>query len=537
MSGLSKPDAAQIETWIDALIEGEISPADHVRLEAELIVDADIRRMYYRRIRLNDALRTAALDEPPPPIDPAKASSTVWKGATAALAIAASLLLIGRMGWLDRISQMDRLGQMDRPNRMGRVGWSADDETLGSMTASGYAVLRGQSDADWSDDAIRVGDLLPVDRLELRRGLACVELLSGVRMVVAGGSQFTIDSPMHVTMHRGSLHAHVPPPAIGFEVETPGGKVVDFGTEFIVDASATGDAVRVVEGEVDWHPRGGETARLTTGGSTGTVASLMGPSDFERYETQRQSEHRQDYWRWSEELDRDPATLAHYRFDADSRLIDNRSSGAASAAVAVATGPSADRWGYPGAVDLSPTGSRVRINVPPSGDAAAGTGFTMFCWVKIDSLDRQFNSLMLTDGHELGEPHWQLTGEGKLFFSVKHPGDGDRMTYCYKSAPIWSIRRAGRWMMLAVTYDWASGRCRHFVDGQIVSDHAIPPNRSVTKIAIGSASIGNWSRPAYSSDPQFVIRNLNGSIDEFVIRGDAMTPEQIRRWYDLGNPY
>ena len=63
-------------------------------------------------------------------------------------------------------------------------------------------------------------------------------------------------------------------------------------------------------------------------------------------------------------------------------------------------------------MDFSATGSRVKVNV-----AQELTSLTFMAWVKIDSLDRWHNSLFLTDGHELNEPHWQIMDDGRLFFS------------------------------------------------------------------------------------------------------------------------
>ena len=82
----------------------------------------------------------------------------------------------------------------------------------------------------------------------------------------------------------------------------------------------------------------------------------------------------------------------------------------------------ADRWGTAGeALDFSPTGSRVRVVVPGQYGS-----LTLMTWVKINSLDRWYSSLFLTDGHELHEPHWQIIDDGRLFFSVKKRDNIDR---------------------------------------------------------------------------------------------------------------
>jgi hypothetical protein len=58
----------------------------------------------------------------------------------------------------------------------------------------------------------------------------------------------------------------------------------------------------------------------------------------------------------------------------------------------------------------------------------------------------------------------------------------------------------------------------------------------VESIRIGSASICNWSEPMYRTDPKFVLRNLNGSMDEFAMFSGALTADEVLHLYRLGNP-
>ena len=85
-------------------------------------------------------------------------------------------------------------------------------------------------------------------------------------------------------------------------------------------------------------------------------------------------------------------------------------------------------------------------------------GLTLICWVKINSLDRWYNSLFLTDGHEDREPHWQIMDDGRIFFSVKLPADHNANSaspqqHVYYSPKVWDGSLSGRWIMLCVTYD------------------------------------------------------------------------------------
>jgi hypothetical protein len=58
----------------------------------------------------------------------------------------------------------------------------------------------------------------------------------------------------------------------------------------------------------------------------------------------------------------------------------------------------------------------------------------------------------------------------------------------------------------------------------------------VESINIGAASICNWSEPMYRTDPKFVVRNLNGSLDEFAAFSSALSADEIMNLFRTGNP-
>lgn len=179
----------------------------------------------------------------------------------------------------------------------------------------------------------------------------------------------------------------------------------------------------------------------------------------------------------------------------------------------------------------------MRVNVP-----GEHRGLTLMCWVKINSLDRWYNSLFLTDGHDDREPHWQLMDDGRIFFSVKVPQantDGREQAQLaqrvFYSPKIWDASWSGRWIMLAVTYDVDQARVTHYFNGEPISSESIPDGALVESIRIGPASICNWSDPKYQTDPQFVLRNLNGSMDEFTLYSGALPADEILQLYRDGD--
>ena len=178
----------------------------------------------------------------------------------------------------------------------------------------------------------------------------------------------------------------------------------------------------------------------------------------------------------------------------------------------------------------------MRIQIP--GEFSS---LTFACWVKIDSLDRWYNSLFLTDGYNQGEPHWQILDSGQLFFSVRHRPDGDdpndKLPPHQKvlSPPFWKPSLSGRWLHLATSYDADGGRVTHYLNGKTLHEENIDERLVVSTTRIGAASIGNWSIPT-RPDEEFAVRNLNGTIDEFAIFDATLSPQEIREMYENGSP-
>ena len=94
---------------------------------------------------------------------------------------------------------------------------------------------------------------------------------------------------------------------------------------------------------------------------------------------------------------------------------------------------------------------------------------------------------------------------------------------------------SGKWLHLATTYDASAGRTTHFLDGRVLHSEVLPENLRVATTRIGTASIGNWSLPT-KPDAEFAIRNLNGSMDEFMVFAAALEADEIKTIYENGRP-
>ncbi|MCG6155897.1 LamG-like jellyroll fold domain-containing protein [Rubinisphaera margarita] len=537
----------ELRQLIDAALEGQISEADFLRLEAELSVDPEARQEYYDRILLTQLLAAEAGEQngeqqAPTPTTRARVAVRHWRWAFAGMASVCAALLAVMIA--QRPDAPVIIGQPRVAEAQGETGEQREQES------SGYAIVSGQVDPIWADETtLAHGSMVPPGELHLQSGVAQFELFSGVTLVVEGEARFSILSPMEVLVTQGKVRARVPEPAQGFRVLTDAGEVVDLGTEFAVDVTAEGSEVHVLDGEIDWHPRGLPAQRLEQGDATRLAGGVevpiaanssrfVGPEELQQ-RLKNRAETRISQWEaTTRELAEDPELIAHYQMSSSRRRLENLAEATrepASEGAVVAAAPAADRWGRPAqALDFSPAGSRVRVHVPGEYQ-----NLTMICWVKINSLDRWYNSLFLTDGHELGEPHWQIMDDGRLFFSVKKyepPFEkGMQDKHIFYSPKFWDTSLSGRWLMLATVYDGTQKQVTHYLNGSILNREEIPEEYLVDKIHIGDASLCNWGLPS-RNQPRFAIRNLNGSLDEFMLFSEPLSEQDIQQLYDVGKP-
>ena len=521
---------------IDALVEGEISEADFIRLEAEMLIAPEVREEYYQRVALDSLIDVEVRDRTTGP-DTAKvvAFPKVRLPAPWIAGIAAAIALAALFGWFT-----------------GHSAPSGVSVAEAEPVARGFGVIAEHIDAQWSgvDTPLQRGQILPQGPLSLSSGMVQIDLFSGVGLIVDGSAEFEILSPMEMRIDSGKVRANVPEQARGFRVSTAAGEVVDLGTEFAIDVAADHADVHVLDGEIEWHPTDRNMQLMVKGDALRTSAATETPlshdpeqfADIAEIEATLARSRRDRRARWlkhSEQLAQDPRLLLYYPMSQSggwNRTLADASTRNVNGSVVRADRVS-DRWGSnDAALDFTPAGSRVRVEVP-----GEHRSLTLYCWARIDSLDRWYNSLFLTDGHELNEPHWQILDDGRLFFSVKknepEAGTKQKDKHIYYSPRIWTPAQSGQWFQIVTTYDTEARQVCHYVNGKVVSRAPITDEWLVENVRIGAASIGNWSEPRYKrDDPSFAIRNLNGAIDEFAIFGAALNEEEVRDLYEIGKP-
>jgi hypothetical protein len=418
------------------------------------------------------------------------------------------------------------------------------------MSADSVAVLASVADAVGSDvTSLTVGSPVRSGKFALESGLVQLEFLSGANVVVEGPAELDLKSTKLIVCHRGKLRVRVPQQAKGFSVDTPHHRAVDLGTEFAVSVG-DGDAteVHVFQGEVELfdldklrrrvEPSVPETLlRIGAGLRTskkGLQEQIVANSekfvDVDRMLQILSKEGQSRYSAWQEQSKRwqtDPHVVVYYSFDGhkpSARVLHNNgpSDLASLNGAIVGCRWTEGRWTGKAALEFKGVEDRVRLNVP--GEFRS---ITLSCWIRIDGFDRRLGSLFLTDGHDVGEPHWQFTNNGQLLLGVEaEPMQSQE----YLSGSVLRPTDLGRWMHIACVYDDEKLEVSHFIDGERVYTYPITKR---VPLRFGPVELGNWVPEDLKNDR---IRNLNGRVDEFLLLDRSMTDDEIKDLYVSGRP-
>ncbi len=549
-----------VEAALMRFLDGELEPEDSETLAAAMASDPDLLQEVIQLLRFDDLLRQNAQPDDRAFVDSLKmrldhpSNDRVFLRRFKSLPDFAKVGVHPRTWWLAAavvlICVSLAVVVAGRQRTVVEEPAGPQAATTSKQTSPTVAVLTRVVDAHWqpADISINEGSALSSGHLRLTGGLVQIEFISGAGVVLEGPCDFELLSGDRAICHRGKLRAHVPPAASGFTITIPGMDAVDLGTEFTLKVDDQGQGqIQVLEGAVELHAAGEHSPikgikTLTAGqgveygpesGLREHAADPAGFVDRSRLLQLENAHHHQRYHAWlsySQTLRTDPDLLLYYTFEEPNtwqRTVRNMATsqvGGSRDGAVVGCLWCPGRWPEKSALEFKRTSDRVRINVPGEFDR-----LSLATWVRMEGLNYWLSALMLTDGWDLGEVHWQITADGELLLGVSLPdtqeGDGHR------SPPVLGPKDLGRWVHLAVVYDKQTNLIVHYLDGKRVSQGSL---RVPTTMRIGPANLGNWNPyPDFLKNSR---RSLNGRIDEFVILGRALTDDEVRQMYDMGKP-
>ena len=533
----------ELTRLVTALLDERITEEQQVRLNALLEEEPEARKAYLQYMHMDDALPEVLV---PLPGDAGARGVAETRAKWGVRELVAALLLVtvtaGIVHTVSRISQADVQRGSELAEQQGEDVDipPATSDTL-DYKHEEVAVLSRAVDVVWDKASERrnIGSGLGPGRLALRSGLIQIEFFSGVSLVVEGPAELEIVSSMEAFCHKGRMRAFVPHPAKGFTVHTPGVDVIDWGTEFALQVNEAQECeLHVITGEVELESRTTFTVpeelnRLTTGQAvrytdTGEVseivADLMSFIGHVRLMEMAESTYGVRYENWllqTERLQADPARILYYTFQ-DHKPWDRivRNAGAVHAmpsdGAIVGCKWTEGRWPRKGALEFKRTTDRVRIFVPGEFES-----ISCLAWVRIEGMETWLNSLMLTDGWDEGELHWQLSNHGEIDMGIQ--GSINAL-----SPPVIAPAHLGHWVHIASVYNPAAQELVHYFNGVPVSRHDLV---NVVGVRIGAAEIGNWNPNNIKSQ---TLRSLNGRIDEFGLFSRAFSDAEVQAIYVAG---
>lgn len=412
-------------------------------------------------------------------------------------------------------------------------------------TSKAVAMLNRVVDAQWNsrDETPRLGAPLEPGWLRLKSGLAQIVFYSGARVVVEGPAEFQLISPTEASCRSGKLIAEVPPQARGFLVRTPEMNVTDLGTAFGLDVNDRRTELHVFKGSVEFQSSAGTKQNLKEGSGAVTENSRLpklmpaNPAAFAslsdlQFKSSAAEVLRHEQWRAaSSRLDEDPSLLVHFDFEqADSsdwrlRNASTRKDVAPDATI-VGCQWTEGRWPDKHALEFRSVSDRVRLSVPGEFES-----LTLAAWVRVQGLDRQFNSLFMCDGFEAGTLHWLIRKDGVMGLTAIGSSAGD--VQIVPSPPVLTLDQYGMWVHLSAVLDGRTKRVVHYVNGVPVREKALKMN---PPFRIGAAELGNWNASGLRDSDPSLIRNFSGAMDEFCLFSRALRDGEIRALYSAGKP-
>ncbi|HBL48418.1 LamG domain-containing protein [Gimesia sp.] len=547
MNQNTTPDNQTIRL-IDAFLQGTISDEQQQQLEQLLAADPEQRQLYIDYMHVHNGLaswanETTASEDwiPQPPTDnpPSPLNTTRFLLILGSSLIAATLLLslAYYAGWNTRPDNLPSIADTAPENQSNEISTPQTDH---------IALLTQAVGVEWDTSRnLQAGAGLSAGWLKLKQGTIQVELISGASILIEGPAAVKLISPLKAFCQYGKVRASVPEQAHGFTMETSRLNVVDLGTEFTLSLDQSGSGqVQVIDGKVELHSPDSQSTQaniqsLTTGegvqfNQRGTIDRLQKAMlpfiDSEELSQLVEQQQAQQFKRWQEQntmLKADPSIIAYYDFEESSnwlRTLNNKSqqkpSSSTNGAI-VGCQWTSGRWPQKRSLEFKRTSDRVRTHIPGEYQS-----LTFMAWVRIEGFDRWLSSLMLTDGYNPGNPHWQLSDKGEMILGVK-TGPGKN----YFSPVVLQPTDLGRWIFLVTVYDHQKREVVHYLDGVAVSHHKI---ENPVPLVIGPAEIGNW-RPQEHTGAHS-IRSLNGRLDEFALFGRALPAEEILQLYQSGKP-
>jgi hypothetical protein len=514
----------ELDLLLSRLTEGELAPDERLRLCQLVKSDAAMRARYIHYCQIHAMLRDAhgllaswGIPDEPSSSHPGGrvgwgrksiARSLAWSVAAAVLLVAAFMYQV--------------LPTAEAPERGAEVAWL--QKQVGTRFAYGIDGTR----------QIVEGTRLPQGLYELEAGVVEVGFPSGAVLTIEAPAAFRLESDEHVALESGKLAAHVPEEARGFKIDTPGGLVIDLGTEFAIEARRKQESeVHVFRGEVQINLRGSKVAKAAplhlTAGEAAKIDFLTGvPAGIDL-----------DEQRFLRRLDVQPSQYAQHVLKLDpviyypmepvgtgNKLVDASASAAdATLHLGRATHPvwSSGKVGLAFELGGPSQQTYAAADRYPQAD---GDELTVVAWVRADARPRWASIAKNWAGaDDRGQFHFGLYGDsGELEAHIQDSSGEEIFVKDDQPLPLHA------WHHVSFVADGAM--LKLYRNGREID--SAPYHRLYRDERIKALGIGTKLSLQGDAPEERDFSMWDGRLDELAIFNYALMAEQIQKLYDLG---
>ena len=487
----------ELQQLLTEMFDGTIDSESTTRLQQRLRNDPDARELYLDFCEMHAALsweHGQVIAEIAPEIAPEIVPQTTvpqkqgsgFETLLRLVAVAASLIMIGGVYWL-----LKDAGAIPSGPAIASIQQRIDAK-----------VMAGKR--EWTRDEICAGNY------DLDQGLLQIKYDTGVTVFIEAPARFEAVSAERLVLHSGRLSANVPPEGVGFTVETPEAEVVDFGTEFSVEAGAGESEVHVFDGHVRVQPKASadqpsETVDLRTDQAVRIADATHQASGIDLATNRFIRSTAEPKVAYADAV-RELHPTAYYRMPIRKHgLLCSPQEYSGNVLTGEGRRP-ACAPGYAGA-SLRIGGQSIGRGAVVQNAPDMGDQFTLMAWVYAEG--RPKNAMLATNvTKKKGCFEWLLDDKtGQLKISVRDE-DGNSVQ-CVDSEPI----ELKSWRHYAATCDGQTLKLLR--DGVLIDSKECGPLRNTT------------GKPLYFGSNWRGKHLWEGRIDEFAIFDFAVTEEQI----------
>jgi hypothetical protein len=385
------------------------------------------------------------------------------------------------------------------------------------------------------ETAATEGQAMPQGTYELKNGIIELRSNSHAVMTIEGPAVFTLADDRCVRVESGRIAVHVPKQAVGFRVETASATVVDLGTDFAVEAvTGKNSEVHVFDGEVQINLHGSKTSsatplRLATGEAT-RIDFLTGlPSgidlDKQRFLRRLDPESRAYSDRVLQML---PAAYYPMEPVSDGTFLEDV--GPSRADAKINFGRATEPVWAPGKIGLAiALGGPGQETYATADDypQAVGDQLSVVAWVIASSRPRWASIAKNWAGaDDRGQFHFGLHFDsGELEAHIEDSSGKEIVVKDTTPLPLHT------WHHVAFVAD--GGTLRLYRNGKLVDAagyHKLHRDERIRALAIGTKLNLRGDAPDHQD-----FNMWDGRLDELAIFNHAISEEQIRELYELGN--